>query len=175
MAGTLVTSFSVAQNATGTAWVITDTTNYVAAAEVYTLFTARVVTMTKNDGSTVTVPAFPYVGGNGDTLTVTGIDRDYSLSVTMALTRPNPVSGSIYTKTGIYTSTTFIQAFLYSLLQTIAAKPDVVNDPIFQSSLRQLQNESSNAATANSYNDQNAAQAALNRGYNIMNNSTIFF
>ena len=171
----LIANFSVAQSDDGLSLVVTDLTNYVAAGEPYTGFTSRVVTMTLNDGTTFPVPAFPFVGGTNDTLVVPGIIRDNAFSVNMTLVKPVPVSGSIYTLTALYSLTYYLTAFLYSLLETIAARPRVLDDTLWQSSMRTLQNELVNIQIANQYNDQNAAQAAIDRAYYIMANSQNYF
>lgn len=171
----LIANFSVAQSEDGLSLVVTDLTNYAAAGEPYTGFTSRTVTMTLNDGTSFPVPAFPFVGGTNDTLVIPGIVRDNSFSVNMTLVKPSPISGSIYTLTALYSLTYYLLAFLYNLLQVIAAKPSSLNDTLFVSTTRDLQNELVNIDIANTYNDQNAAQAAIDRAFYIMANSQNYF
>ena len=177
MAGTFVASFTVAINSTGNQITITDTSNYVSASEPYSGFTSRVVSVTLKDGTSgsLTIPTFPFVAGTGDTLKFT-IDRDYSMSINMTCTSASPQSGSVYTITNLYTAVNYTQNFINGILQNISANQQVLNDPIFQRSLRQIYNELSNAQLAgNTYSQQTSAQNALDRAYNIINNSTIYF
>jgi hypothetical protein len=175
MAGTFVCSFSVAQSASGQNIVITDTSNYAASSEPYTGFSARVVTVTLTGGNTITVPAFPYVAGTGDTVSF-AISQDYCMSINMTVTPVSPVGGSVYTKTGLYTVVNYTQSFIYGILQNVAANQSLMQDPIYQKSLFTLYNELSNAKLAgNTYNDQLSSQNALNRALYIMNNPTLFF
>ena len=175
MAGTFVASFSVSQSAVGSTITITDTSNYVAASEPYSGFSARVVTVTLFDGTTLSVPSFPFVLGTGDTVSFQ-ILQDYAMLINMTVTPIAPVSGSIYTKTGLYTVVNYLRSFIYNILQNVAVNQALLNDPIYNKTLFQLYNELSNALLAgNTYNDQLSAQNAINRALYIMNNSTIFF
>lgn len=175
MAGAFVAAYKISQSAVGSVITVTDNSNYTGSGEPYTGFTARVVTVTLAGGNTVTVPAFPYVAGNGDTVSFT-IVRDFAMSINMTVTPVTPQSGSVYTISGLYISVNFLQSFIYGILQNISANQALLNDPIFQQSLFRLYNELSNANLAGGkYNDQLSAQNALDRAYYIMNNTTIFF
>lgn len=176
MAGTFVAALTVSQSATGNIVTVTDNSNYVASGEGISTFSNRVVTATKADGTTVTVPVFfPIVNGSGDSVSFT-IDRDYALSINLTLTSKAPVSGSVYAKTGLYPFVSFTQYFIFGLMQNISADPNSLNDGIYQKSLQKLFNELSNAQLAGgTYNDQVNAQNALDRAYNLILNSQINF
>jgi hypothetical protein len=173
--GTFVASFTASLNAAGNSVTVVDTSNYTASSEPYSGFTGRTLTILLKDGTAYTTVLFPFVNGNGDSVTF-ALDRDYSLLLTMLCSKAAPVSGSVYIASNIYTFINYTQNFIYGLIQNISANPSLLNDVLFQKSLKTIYNELSNATLAGStFNDQQSAQSALDRAYYIISNQAIYF
>ncbi len=142
--------------------------------------TDRQIFLYKIDGNTL-VPGgtstvyvdFPIAQGN--TITIPVLDKDYSLSILINWISSSPIPGSSYTKTKIQTYTGNTSLFIYNLIQTMTAKPTIINDDQFYADLGKIQTEVDNAIEATVYNDQYAAQSALSRAQLLMGNQNLFF
>jgi hypothetical protein len=173
--GTFVASFSVSLNAAGNTVIVTDTSNYTASGEPFSGFTSRTLTILQSDGTPFTTVSFTSFVGTGDTVSFS-MGNDNALLITLTLTKTSPVVGSFYISSLLYTFVNYTQNFIYGLIQQISANPSLLNDVVFQKSLKTIYNELSNAKLSGAtYNDQQSAQSALNRAAYIMNNSTIYF
>ena len=168
-------NFSSSQGSTLNQLIITDT-----STGSDTNLTDRQIFLYKIDGSTLVPPGtstlyvdFPIALGS--TITIPVLDKDYSLSIVINWISSSPIPGSTYTKTLIQTYTGNTALFIYNLIQTMTAKPTIINDDQFYADLGKIQTEVDNANEATVYNDQYAAQSALSRAQLFMGNSNLFF
>ena len=171
--------FSVSQTSDITSLVITDDSSY--SSEAQGTFSTRQIRLYKvdtttlvPDGTTTLYIDFPFTAGNS--ITITGVLlRDYSLSANVVWLSNNPQSGSVYTATEVVTFLNYINDFIYGKVQQLAASPSLLNDTQWQDSMQIMYNEKENAEQATLYNDQFAAQSAIDRAYYLMNNENLYF
>jgi hypothetical protein len=172
-------TFTVTQTSDITSLVITDTSSYVSEGQG--TFAGRQVRLYKIDttalvpaGVTTTYINFPFSAGA--TITISGVLlTDYSLSANVVWLSNNPQPGSVYTATEVVTFLNYINDFIYGKVQQLAASPSLLNDTQWQDSMQIMYNEKENAEQATLYDDQFAAQSAINRAFYLINNENMFF
>lgn len=172
-------SFDVTQTSDITSLVITDTSDY--SGEGQGTFSTRQIRLYKvdtttlvPDGTTTAYIDFPFSAGSS--ITITGVLlRDYSLSVNVVWLSNSPQPGSVYTATEVVTFLNYINDFIYGKVQQLAASPALINDTNWQNSMKIMYNEKENAEQATLYDDQFAAQSAIDRAYYLINNENMFF
>jgi hypothetical protein len=172
-------TFTVTQTSDITSLVITDTSDY--SSEGQGTFSGRRIRLYKVDtttlvptGTTTTYVDFPFSAGSA--ITITGILlRDYSISANVEWLSNAPQPGSTYSATEIVTFLNYINDFIYGKVQQLAASPSLLNDTNWQDSMRDMYNEKENAEQGTLYDDQFAAQSAIDRAYNLINNESMYF
>lgn len=171
--------FSVTQTSDITSLVITDLSSY--SSEAQGSFSTRQIRLYKIDtvtlvpsGTTTTYIDFPFSAGNS--ITITGVLlTDYSLSANVIWISNAPQPGSVYTATEVVTFLNYINDFIYGKVQQLAASPSLLSDTNWQDSMQIMYNEKENAEQATLYDDQFAAQSAINRAFYLINNEQNFF
>ena len=174
-------SYTIQQSANSTSLTVTDTSSY--SSEAKSTFSSRRLYLVKSDGTYVKFPSngtsdyidFSFVNYPSDQITITGFQKDLSLSIKLELVSTSPVGGSVYTSTNIVTMLGFTNAAIYNSGQILATNPTRINDKLFLENLRDLQREKVTAANAGTYNDQFSSQAALDRAYYIIQYKNIRF
>ncbi len=172
-------SFEVTQTSDITSLVITDTSSY--SSEGQGTFSGRQIRLYKvdtttlvPDGTTTAYIDWPYTLGSS--ITITGVLlKDYSLSANVVWLSNSPQPGSVYTAPEVVTFLNYINDFIYGKVQQLAASPSLLNDTNWQNSMKIMYNEKENAEQATFYNDQFAAQSAIDRAYYLINNENTFF
>jgi hypothetical protein len=145
-----------------------------------TNLTDRQIFLYKIDGSTlvpvgVSTSYIDFPISLGSTITIPILNKDYSLTIVVNWISSSPIPGSTYTKTHLFTAEGNTNLFIYNLIQTMTAKPTIINDDQFYADLGKIQTEVDNAIEATTYNDQYAAQSALTRAQIFMGNQNLFF
>jgi len=171
-------AFTISQTTDTTAFVLTDTSSY--ASEGQGTFSGRRIYLFNSAGANV-VPSgtttsyidFPFSLGNSITINV--LDRDLALNVETDWLSLSPQPGSTYTLTELFGFTGNTNDFIYGLIQQIAAQQSILNDTTFYEYLSRLQTEVDNCAQAVSFDDIFSAQAALDRAFAIITNSSKYF
>lgn len=172
-------SFAISQTSDITSLVVTDTSSY--ASEGQGTFSGRQIRLYKVDtntlvpsGITTTYIDFPFSAGSS--ITITGVLlTDYSLSANVVWLSNSPQPGSTYIATEVVTFLNYINDFIYGKVQQLAASPSLLNDTNWQDSMQIMYNEKENAEQATLYDDQFAAQSAINRAFNLINNENMYF
>jgi hypothetical protein len=172
-------TFTVTQSSNIQNIIITDTSDY--SGEGQGTFAGRQIRLYKIDTTTLVPPGtttmyidFPFSAGSS--ITITGVLlTDYSLSANVVWLSNNPQPGSIYTATEVVTFLNYINDFIYGKVQQLAASPSLLNDTQWQDSMQIMYNEKENAEQATLYDDQFAAQSAINRAFYLINNENMFF
>lgn len=163
--------FSVSQGSDSTSFTLTDDST---GSDVN--LTTRTISLFLADGSLLGGAAISWPISDGSTKTLTGIlPRDYAINISVVWTSSSPIPGSTYAYAALFGFTGNTNAFIYGLIQQIAAQQSILNDTTFYEYLSKLQTESDNCTQAVSYGDQAAAQAALDRAYFIIQNSANYF
>jgi hypothetical protein len=173
-------SYTVQQSADSASLIITDTSSYTS--EPKSGFTGRRLYLYKVDGTTY-VPVgtttdyvdFSYITYPGDVITITGFTQDLCLRIQMNCIKSSPVSGSVYTVSNVVSMVGYTYSAIYNAAQIAATNPSRISDRVYFDSLRELQREKVTAVNAGTYGDQFAAQAALNRAKDIINEANIRF
>lgn len=164
-------NFSVSQGVDSTSFTITDTSTGSDPS-----LTGRTITLALVNGSGLGNSPVNWPLSDGSTKVLTGyLPRDYSVNITVSWTSSSPIPGSTYTKTALYTFTGNTNAFIYSLIQDLAAQQNLSNDNGFYQNLGLLQTNVDSANTATTYGDQFSAQSALDRAYYLQTNQNLFF
>lgn len=125
-------------------------------------------------GSTTTYIDWPI--GSPSPFPITGLlVQDYSLLISVTWISSNPISGSVYTVTQVYTFTANTIAFIYSLVQQIAAQQTLLNDQDFIQNMGKIQTFLDSAIQAQAYSSQGNAQQMLNFALYMIQNKQLFF
>lgn len=172
-------TFTVTQSSNIQDVIITDTSSY--SSEAQGTFSTRQIRLYKIDtttlvpsGTVTTYIDFPFSAGAS--ITITGVLlRDYSLSANVVWLSNAPQPGSIYTATEVVTFLNYINDFIYGKVQQLAASPSLLNDTGWQDSMQIMYNEKENAEQATLYDDQFAAQSAIDRAYYLINHENMYF
>lgn len=172
-------SFEVSQTSDITSLVVTDTSSY--SSEGQGTFSGRRIYLYKVDG-TALVPEgtatqyidFPF--SDGSSKTITGVlNTDYSLLANVVWLSSNPQSGSVYTAQSVETFLNYLYAFFSGQISTLSDNPAIQQDANWVYDMFNLVLNISCAEQSTSDEQQYSAQAAINRGLYLKNNSQYFF
>jgi len=157
-----ITSITITQGADCSQFIINDASTY--NVEGTGTFSLRKLTIQKSDGTflvsggvTYNNYTWPFAAGNS--ITMTGLDKDYAYNATLTLTSNAPQSGSVYTKNEKPVLVCFIMSSFYSNAHKMA--------------IQRLFIEQESAKKAGIDSDTGAAQACLDRGKTISDNLKI--
>ena len=172
-------SFEVTQTSDITSLVVTDTSSY--SSEGQGTFSGRRIYLYKVDGTTLVPDGtstlyvdFPF--SDGSSKTITGVlDTDYSLLVNVVWLSNNPQPGSTYTAQSVETFLNYLYAFFAGQISTLSDNPSIERDTNWWNSMLELVVNISSAEQATNDEQQYSAQAAINRGLYLKNNSQFFF
>jgi hypothetical protein len=163
-------NYTLSQGTDFTGFTLTDT-----STGTDTNLTSRQVLIYLSDGSYLTGAPITWNIAQS-TLTLTGImAKDYSLLIVVNWISSSPIGGSSYTKSQLFLFTNYLNAFLFNILQSVSANPNILNITDFYVNLQKLYTEKQNAAQAITYSIQVSAQQALDRAALIMNNTQLYF
>lgn len=144
--------------------------------------TGRQVFLYKADGTTLTPvgSSTPYINWPlplATPLVLTGIlDKDYSLNIVVNWISSAPIAPpSTYTQNQLYTFTSNIMLFFYSLTELASANNALINDNRYFPNKEMLKVYIENAINAQQYNNQYAAQLALSAAYKMQLNKQYLF
>ena len=170
------TAISVTQGADCSQFVFNDASTY--NIEATSTFSLRKLTIQKSDGTylisggvTYNNYTWPFAAGNS--ITVTGLDKDYAYTATITLTSTSPQSGSVYTKAEKLVFVCFILSSFYTNAHKMAINPGLEKDYRFVKDLQRLFIEQESAKKAGIDGDIGAAQSCLDRGQTISDNLKI--
>jgi len=170
--------FSIAAASGFNVFTLTDTSDYTDEPE--NTFTGRTITLTTSSGGTL-VPAgtlttyidFPFSGGAS--ITIDCMERDYALIVTVEWISDDPQPGSIYESSLVYGFESYDKNGEYGVIQALIARPSIVQNLTYWLNLGKLQTFIHCANQAVYYQQQDSAQAALNRGAYLLNTNLTSF
>lgn len=163
----------VTQNSNVQNFIITDTSDY--GDEPTNTFSGRTIQIFKVDGSLL-VPEINWPFSAGNTYTVVGVlTQDYSLSLVVDWDSLDPQPGSTYTLTQVATFIYYMKQFMKGQISNLSDNPTLLNDTNWYADISKLQVEINNATEAGLDGQQYSAQAAISRGYYLINNSQYFF
>lgn len=172
-------SFTVTQTSDFTSLTVNDTSSY--SSEGQGTFAGRRVYLYKIDGTTL-VPSgistsyidFPFSVG-ASLLISDVLDTDYALLVNVVWVSNNPQPGSTYTAQDVKVFLNYLKQFKSGQISNLSDDPSILNDTNWYASLFKLQTEINSAESAREDGQQFSAQAAINRGLYLMQNSQYFF
>lgn len=166
-------TITITQNSSIENFIITDTSDY--GSEPTNTFSGRTIQIWKADG-TLLVPEISWPFASGNTYTLSGVlTQDYSLSVIVNWNSLAPQPGSTYTVIQIATFLYYLRQFLKGQISNLSDDPNLLNDTNWYTDMSKLQVEINNAIEAGTDGQQYSSQAAISRGYYLMNNSQFFF
>lgn len=164
-------SFQITQSADINSFIITDNST---GSDVN--LTGRTISLFLANGSLLGGETIDWPLSDGSSKTIDLLTRDYSLSIKVDWASSSPLPPpSTYTLTEPYTFTGNTDTFIYSLIQQLAASPNIANDATYYEYLSKLQTLVDGAETAGFYDDQSAAQFQLDQAYNIILNEDKYF
>ena len=171
-----ITSITITQGADCSQFIINDASTY--NVEGTGTFSLRKLTIQKSDGTFlvsggVTYNNYTWPFSAGNSITMTGLDKDYAYNVTLTLTSNAPQSGSVYTKNEKPVLVCFIMSSFYSNAHKMAINPGLEKDYRFVKDVQRLFIEQESAKKAGIDSDTAAAQACLDRGKTISDNLKI--
>lgn len=164
-------SFSTSQSTNITQFILTDNSTGSDPN-----LTGRTISLLLADGSLLGASTISWPLGEGSSKTIDLLQRDYSVNIKVDWASSSPLpSPSTYTLITLNTFTANSNTFIYSLIQQLAALPNLANDATWYEYLGKLQTLVDGAVTAGSYDDQAAAQFQLDQAYYIIQNQANFF
>lgn len=171
-------AFTISQTTNTSEFILTDTSSY--ASEAQGTFSGRRIYLFNSaganvvpDGVTTSYIDFPFSDGASKTISVLSRDFDFNITTDWLSLAPQP--GSTYTLSALYGFDGNTNAFIYGLIQQIAAQQSILNDTTYYEYLSRLQTEVDNNIQAVTYGDIAAGQAALDRAFSIILNSSKYF
>jgi len=171
--------FSITQTSDITSFIVNDTSSY--SSENQGTFSGRRIYVYLVDGNTL-VPTgtitsyidFPFSAGTS--ITINGVlNTDYSLLVNVVWLSNNPQPGSVYSAQSVETFLNYLYTFLSGQISTLSDNPNILRDANWYNSMLQLIVDISCAEQSTNDGQQFSAQAAINRGLYLKNNSSFFF
>lgn len=130
-------------------------------------------TYLKPNGVTTDYVYWPYVSGNGDTINIDVLDKDYDLEVTVVFYSGSSIDTS---KTSLCLFTGYGDLFLRQLTQALSANLNTITRQNFWYNKMKLRTLLDDAAQANSLlNDQTIAQFCLDEAKLLTDNIQVFF
>jgi hypothetical protein len=169
-------NFTATQGADCSSFTLTDTSVYTS--ESTSTFSSRKVSIQKSDGSYLVLGGITYQNyelpfSYGNTLTLTGIDKDYSFYITLALTSTSPQSGSTYLKSNAVVLVCYTMSGFYTFSYQMAINPSLEKDYKFVKDLMKIWIEHESAQKSAEDADFQASQECLDRAKFIIDNLTI--
>lgn len=138
--------------------------------------TTRTISLFLADGTLLGGSTIAWPISAGATKALTGyLTRDYVINISVAWTSTSPIPGSTYTYAALFSFTGNSNAFVYTLIQQLAAQESLSNDNGFFENLSKAQTDIDSAGLATTYGDQAGAQACLDRVYYLQTNQSLFF
>lgn len=137
--------------------------------------TGKLIYIYKIDGSLFTA-AIPWsIADSSITLSI--LDKDYAFNIVVTAQSSSPLpSPSSYTASKIYAFTSYGMNFYGYLIQLLSSRPVIISDTDFYNNMNIFHVELVNAKFAIDYlEDQAAAQSAIERYQNLINNQNYFF
>lgn len=157
---------SITQANDCTQFQVTDSSTY--SQEATSTFSLRKLTIQKSDGTylisggvTYNNYTWPFAAGNS--IVMTALDVDYSFRIVLTLTSNAPVSGSVYTKTDVFSLTCFTMSSFYTNAHKMAINRSLEKDYKFVKDITRLFIESEASKKAALDGDLGAAQGCLDR------------
>ena len=117
----LTAATQISQGSNCTQFTVTDTSNY-GGSDPKGNISSRILTVFKDDGTVFTTINFSYALYPTDSVTISGLDKDYAFNVVMTLTPIVVQSGSVYVANNdfslkCYTMSNFLQRMKLASLQ----------------------------------------------------------
>ena len=168
-------NFSVTQSIDCATITITDTSSNPSGE----VLTSRKLYLQKADGTYIAPSGQDYYNFStilfpSNTIAIP-LAQDFALAIRMVVTTATVVSGSIYSVVNDYAFACNLESFRLARISDMASVPSIVNDENFRGSLYNLSLEIDNAGLAISVGDIQSSQAAIDRGYNLVNNQNLYF
>jgi hypothetical protein len=171
----ITATISVSQAASPASFTVTDTTAN-QGSETYTNRTLTVLDSENNPlpGYTNPIP-FSFVNYPTGVISLTGLTQDMALTVSMTLTPTVVVVGSVYTATNQVALNRYLEQGLYNIQAARFLSTDLVGIADVQAQLSSIDIliEQVNSQTSVLYGSLVAAQEALDRGQNVINNQVL--
>ena len=171
----ITATISVSQAASPASFTVTDTTANLGS-ETYTNRTLTVLDSENNPLPGYSNP-IPFSFGTYPTgvISLTGLTQDLALTVTMTLTPTVVVVGSVYVATNQVALNRYLEQGLYNIQAARFLSTDLVGlaDVEAQLSSMDILIEQVNSQTSVLYGSLVAAQEALDRGQNVINNQVL--
>jgi hypothetical protein len=171
----ILATISVSQAASPASFTVTDTTAN-QGSETYTNRTLTVLDSENNPlpGYTNPIP-FSFVNYPTGVISLTGLTQDMALTVSMTLTPTVVVVGSVYTATNQVALNRYLEQGLYNIQAARFLSTDLVGIADVQAQLSSMDIliEQVNSQTSVLYGSLVAAQEALDRGQNVINNQVL--
>jgi hypothetical protein len=171
----ITASITVSQAASPASFTVTDTTAN-QGSETYTNRTLTVLDSENNPlpGYTNPIP-FSFVNYPTGVISLTGLTQDMALTVSMTLTPTVVVVGSVYTATNQVALNRYLEQGLYNIQAARFLSTDLVGIADVQAQLSSMDIliEQVNSQTSVLYGSLVAAQEALDRGQNVINNQVL--
>jgi len=171
----ITAAITVSQAASPASFTVTDTTPN-EATENYTNRTLTVLDSQNNPlpGYANPIP-FSFATYPTGVISLTGLTQDLALTVTMTLTPTVVVAGSVYVATRQVALNRYLEQGLYNIQAARFLSTDLVGlaDVQAQLSSMDILIEQVNSQTSVLYGSLVAAQEALDRGQNVINNQVL--
>ena len=171
----ITAAITVSQAASPASFTVTDTTAN-ENTETYTNRTLTVLDSENNPlpGYSNPIP-FSFITYPTGVISLTGLTQDLALTVTMTLTPTVVVGGSVYVATRQVALNRYLEQGLYNIQAARFLSTDLVGlaDVQAQLSSMDILIEQVNSQTSVLYGSLVAAQEALDRGQNVINNQVL--
>jgi hypothetical protein len=171
----ITAAITVSQAASPASFTVTDTTAN-QGSETYTNRTLTVLDSENNPlpGYTNPIP-FGFDNYPDGIISLTGLTQDLALTVSMTLTPTVVVVGSVYTATNQVALNRYLEQGLYNIQAARFLSTDLVGIADVQAQLSSIDIliEQVNSQTSVLYGSLVAAQEALDRGQNVINNQVL--
>jgi hypothetical protein len=175
----LTATLSVSQADDKSEVIISDLSNY-SSTDVKGNFTSRNLILYKSDGTVFRGEGqisdtinFSFAGYPSDSITISGVDRDYALTAVMTLAPIVVVSGSIYTATTKFALTGYVREARFTRCKKQAVQPRLEMNPQYLNDTYRLRLEQDLAIEAAAQGDVTSAQLALDRAAKIIANNPV--
>jgi hypothetical protein len=171
----ITATITISQAASPASFTVTDTTAN-QGTETYTNRTLTVL-----DSQNQPLPGYPnpipfgFITYPTGVISLTGLTQDLALTVTMTLTPTVVVEGSVYVATNQVALNRYLEQGLYNIQAARFLSTDLVGlaDVQAQLSSMDILIEQVNSQTSVLYGSLVAAQEALDRGQNVINNQVL--
>lgn len=171
-----LTAFTVTQGAVCTTFTVNDTSDYTV--EGTGTFTNRKLSIQKSDGTYLTVGAttynqyvWPFVAGNS--ISFTGIDKDYSFLITFTHTPATAQPGSVYTKASAVPLVCYTLSGFYTFAHNMAVNPSLEKNYKYVKDVMRLFIEQESAKKSALDGDFQSSQSCLDRAKYLVDNLTL--